>query len=443
LGEISDLIGIYGEIDDAVAEEPALRARVARLLPIYGDGDPRWFRDFNEWAKERAGSEESPFPSFKEALQDLSEHPAEGRMRARRLLAIAAALRAFPELRESHNRGLVVAALRTETRTEGEDEADQLLELLAANDPRDPTEEAAPPDDPDVWWQRLLEAAQDDLRDPEGIGHRPCTGRLVNVPGSGSVATLRTEWETGVVSFADAIKFLKPVNWPFCNGFWCEMEELEVLPNGVHRYHEVVSADCANKAHTWTIQAELDFSFRQLPGVAITDYGLSPGHPRSGDDVLVDEGTLVVQQVGPAANARLRIITTKRVEFARYFTPEALAMLMCVLGYASVVEDLVLHCARLGEGGTAFPGHAPAKGVHPDCGPVVTELAYATKECIDDFVETFQTSSTKMAEGRYSADDLVRDMANLWVRSVRDGARVLDRGVRSARMAARTRPPDP
>jgi hypothetical protein len=48
-----------------------------------------------------------------------------------------------------------------------------------------------------------------------------------------------------------------------------------------------------------------------------------------------------------------------------------------------------------------------------------------------------------MAEGKYTANDLVRDMADMWARSAREGARAIDVGVRSARRAAGTRAREP
>ena len=73
---------------------------------------------------------------------------------------------------------------------------------------------------------------------------------------------------------------------------------------------------------------------------------------------MVDEGSLVVQRLGPAAAAPLRVTTTKRIRFARFFSGEQLALIMCALGYAEVVKELVFSCAAL-----------PGKKTHGDAVP--------------------------------------------------------------------------
>jgi hypothetical protein len=225
------------------------------------------------------------------------------------------------------------------------------------------------------------------------------------------------------------------------------MKPLAQVSPTVYPYHEIVSTDCGHPALAWTIEAYLDFTFVHVAGLAVTDYGLSDGHPVTGDDVLVDEGSLVAQEL--PAN-RVRITTTKRIKFNHPFGGEALAMIMCATGYASVVEDLVFSCAREGADGTEFPGGAPGKkkkAAGAPMGPVIDEVAEeaaaAVKLCIDDCAKAVQATSKKMSEGEYTANDLVRDMAELWARSVREGARALDVGVRSARRAAGTRAREP
>jgi len=446
MGEIRDLIGIYGAIDRATMEESERRARVSQLLPVYQHPDVHWFDDFEEWTNaKREDTEEPPFPSFEDALRGLAGVEPRGRMRARRLFAIATAAHAFPELLESHGESTALAAaLRVGSLAEDDERAQNLLELLGDE------QLLLESDDLDAWWQSVLAVASYNglIADTAGMGPRPCSGRLVMVDlpgGKGPVATLRTEFETSEIDFDHAGRFLEPVNWPDCSDFWCEMTKLGEQPPGVHQYHEVVSTDCPSKESAWTIEAELDFSFTRFTDTAITEYRLRDGHPLPNDDVLVDEGSLVVRQIGSVAKPRLRVTTTKRIMFNHPFSGEALAMIMCALGYASVVEDLVFSCATSGAAGagTSFPGESPAagptKGGPPDLGPVIE----AVKECIDDWADAAEASSKKMAEGRYTADALVQDMARAWVRIVRDGATALDVSVRSARMPAGTRAREP
>jgi hypothetical protein len=123
------------------------------------------------------------------------------------------------------------------------------------------------------------------------------------------------------------------------------MRKRSVSAEGVHRYHEVVSTNCAQRESAWTVEAELDFTFRAVRGVvAIAEYQLADGHPAEGDDVLVDEGSLVVRRVDAGAPT-LNITTTKRIKFNRAFGGEALAMIMCQMGYADFVRELFFRCA--------------------------------------------------------------------------------------------------
>jgi len=270
---------------------------------------------------------------------------------------------------------------------------------------------------------------------------------MVDVPGvTGPVATLETEFETDLLEFDRAIRFLDPKNWPGCSSFWCAMDDRGLQPSGVRRYHEQVSIDCDHKDAAWTIEAELDFKFRRLqaPHVAITEYELSDGGlPQR--DVLVDEGSLVVRELAPK---HLRVTTTKRVMFNHAFSGEALALIMCALGYAYIVEDLVFTCARGGAEGTPFPEHRGAAGKPgaSTVGPVIAQTATALKACIDDCADAAQSSARRIEEGSYTADSLVQDMATTWVRMLREGATGLEAGIRSAQAAAarsRSREPPP
>lgn len=444
MGETSDLIGIYGAIDRAVAADAGRRAPVSRLLPAYrrAGSDAHWFDDFERWTnRKRAEDAGEPFPSLDQALRERAGVPARGRMRARRLFAIAVAVQAFPERfgAEGELTTLAQSALHAEGLAVGEEQAERLLELLG-DEMLLPDIDDQIPGALDVWWRSLLVVASVEglIADAEGMGPRPCSGRLVTVDlpgGGGPVATLRTEFETATIDFERAVKFLNPETWPKCNDFWCEVTKLAPKAPGVHRYHEVVSTDCQRKSAVWTIEAHLDFRFREFANVAMADYRLAEGHPQEGDDVLVDEGSLVVQRLVSAGAPRLRITTTKRVKFAWPFGGEALALMMCALGYASVAEDLVYTCATLGAAGdgTALPEPAPADVLGPD--PAVTAL----QDCLDECADALAASSRKMAKRSYDADALVQDMASGWVRMLREGAIAADLGVRSVRTATRTR----
>jgi len=441
MAQLKHLLRIYGAIDLVVQDHPDRRGAVSRLLPVYRDPDVQWFRDFEELTAKRAPEykrpPDEPLELLHQALDgladDLVERQAKGeperpRMRARRLYALAAAAQAFPELRDPDGKAYTAdrakRALRFEVPEEDEDKTRGLLGAL-----RD-----LPRGDPDAQWQAKLDSGL--VADPQMVGPRPCSGRLVMV-GDEPVATLTTEFEADL-AFDDAKELLRPEKWEACSDFWCEMRFVEHKPNDVELYHEVVSLDCPNRESTWTIEADLDFKFRDEPGLWVTDYRLADGRPQR--DVLVDEGSLAVRDIG---SGKVVVTTTKRVDFAGPVHGESLAMIMCMLGYASVVEDL-LSCAA----GDEFPGRRPQRQRvrDRDYGSLIKDIsdrmATAVTDCVDDYVEAARASYDKVDEGSYDADALVQDMSRMWVRMVREGASAMDRSLRGVGMGPRTRPRD-
>jgi hypothetical protein len=471
MGEISDLIGIYGDIDAAVVSVPERREAVAQILPAYQSPEAvGWFARFEAWTRRRLEeqsqeqSEVEPFLEADPALRHLAEVPAVGRMRARRMLAIAALTRARPEygVRDSEKGSVAQAALGVDGIAGDVDRGGSLLELLARGGGVE--DELF---DPDRWWAGVLEEAVARGLLPEGldkIGPRPCSGRLVRVPlslpdvGSVEATALKTVFPVRNLTFEKAIRFLDPEVWPGCSDFWCQMKPITPLTNNKRSYHEEVSADCPNKTRTWTITAELDFTFfRSDPDrVAMTEYHLSAGHPVLGDDVYVDDGSLMVEEIATAGAAtELRVTTTKRVAFSEAFPGPALAMVMCAVGYASVVEDLVYSCAATtSKRGKPFPeGGAPEKGpaapgggTHPHLDPVIKtftdQVATVTKDCIRELSETAEAAADKISDGQYTSNDLVRDVSKSWVKALREGAAVIDLSVRTAG-AVRPEPTEP
>jgi hypothetical protein len=466
MGEISDLIGIYGAIERAVVSDPERRAAVAQVLPIYGDetvedvDEFKWFDELEDWTREKSGiaSDASPFPSADAALKELATIEPVGRMRARRMLAIAALARAIPDYANpaTPQGRLAQQALGFETLTDDHERVSSLLHRLLT----DQSEDAELT--PDEWWARMLARASDErvlFDDPALIGHRPCTAGLVrvpvSVPGPGSVfaTALKTEFESVGIEFDRVIRFLDPANWTCCNGFWCEMKFVETMPSGAQHFHEVVSLDCPNKDHTWSIEAELAFTHRKFtdPRVAATEYHLVPPHPLANDDVLVDAGVLTVEELDPPPVSRLRVTTTKRVYFTRHFPGPGLALFMCAVGYAAIAEDFVYTCAiDPAKEGSDFNPHRKEghTGPRPPLQPVIKqfadEIADATKACIRDLAQMAQETSEKIEAKHYGADDLAQDAAGLWLKSFREGAKAVDLGVRSAEAAAARarRPPE-
>jgi hypothetical protein len=453
MGEISDLIGIYGAIEAAAISDPERRAAVANVLPIYGDdsleaADLAWFDQFVAWAEEQSGTDESPVPSADAALRELATIEPVGRMRARRMLAIAALARADPRYADrSTTQGRLAENALSFGAITGDADRASMLELLT-----DQSQDAVL--SADEWWNRqvLPGAARLIAERPELIGHRPCTAGLVRVPillpGHGDVmaTALKTEFESVGIDFDRVIRFLDPSNWQHCNAFWCDMSLVPPpTSTGARHFHEHVSLDCANP-HAWSIQAELNFSQRLLtnPRVAVSEYHLTPPHPLAADDVLVDAGVLIVEELDPPPVSRLRVTTTKRVCFTRNFPGPGMALFMCAIGYASIAEDFVYTCAiDLSNDGSNFdarPEKAGPVGPRPPLQPVIKqfadEIATATKACIRELAAMADETSQKIEDRSYGADDLVQDTAALWLKTFRESATAVDLGLRSAQAAA-------
>lgn len=435
MSEIDGLVGIYGAVDNAVQGDEAARAAVARLLPLYQDPSLSWYQEFEEWLSlERGDSIDGPetvFPLLEASLDALGDISPRCRMRPRRLFAIAVGMRAFRDMADPGTEigGLTVGALSVESLAGDESSARALQERLA-NDlflPGAGPEGAA---NLAAWWSGLINGAAKDGLIPSqtGMFPRPCTGRLVKVASAtGPVAALETDFETEEVTFEEAIKLIEPTNWKRCMPhFWCTMKEIGAgAVAGTHRYREVVSSDCTSgKAAAFTAETELDFDFISVPTpanpeVAITNYQLSSGRPLTGDLIRVDEGSLVVAKTitdpGP-----LRITTTKRIQFSYPFSSEALAMIMCALGYTDVVADLLCCAASIGKDaaaggdlGSEFPGSAPRR------------------------VRTLRRPAG--AGGRFECSHIpaVQEMAGLWAGLLRDGAAAVELGAKGTRTMRR------
>jgi hypothetical protein len=458
--EIAALLGIYGAVDQVAQTDPDLRAAVSQLLPLYADPELHWYDDFQAWlGGSEAEAAETLFPPVTDALKELAKIEPSCRMRPRRLFAIAVAMRAFPEMREPHSPlgTLAVSALRVSSLAGEAEHALALHELLAEErllpDLNPSSEELS------TWWSGLVTAAASDSLIPSktGMFPRPCSGRLVSVPDlAGPVAALETEFETDEVDFDRATRFIQPSNWKKCMPwFWCEMKQLKVAtPPGVYRYREVVSsADCDDKATAaFRAETELDFSFLWLPDkadpqVAVANYQMAPGRPLPGDLIRVDEGSLVVAKVG-AGPTPLRITTTKRIQFSYPFSSQALAMIMCALGYTEVAGNL-LCCAASNpkQTGSRFPGEAPGTVQHgpvpvPVPAPVPGGVPVAVGECIEECAAAAADWSKRVSQGPYNSDELAQDMAEAWVRVLRKGATAFEMGATGTQTATRTRPRD-
>jgi hypothetical protein len=449
MSEIGALVGIYGAIDQVAQEDPALRTEVSRLLPLYADPELQWYDKFEAWLNETAHGPRTPFPTLPEALEELAGLDPQRRLRPRRLFAIAVAMRAFPAMRSASGElgKTAVAALSLPGLAAGGEEAHALHELLADEEslpaPNGTSEELA------EWWENLITsgATAGLIENAPGMFPRPCSGRLVSMKNeTGPIAALETQFVTDEVEFDQAIAFLQPENWPRCMPwFWCEMKQIGSGPAPNERlYKEVVSSDCGEATAPFTAETELDFTFTTVlqgnsPQAAIADYRLGPGRPRPADVIRVDQGSLVVAKTG-AGQTPLRITTTKRIQFSYPFSSQALAIIMCAIGYTDAVGNL-LCCTASGEKKdvSSFPGVPADPGNGAPGGSIPGSAVAVLSGCIEECMAGAQDWSRRIAAGPYTADKMAQDMADTWTRVLRKSAAVVEQGASRTQMSAATR----
>lgn len=461
--DTTQLFKIYAAIDLAVEsraeQEPTDEQDVTLLLPMYRTPGAHWFRQY----REAAGSFEAwdvdatdPLALARAALNALAQTEPRCRLHARRLFAVGAAARTFPELEPD----VLAAAAVGRRPLKLLDSSDKQAEELAGLFRRELELEATDADLAlDVWWDGLF--ASSAVPRPNVVGPRPCASGLRWVTRNGDtdpVTTLRTEFDISI-PFAAALRFLDPVTWE-CFPAWCEMKELNKTrwTPTTRRYRERVSFDCIN--HT-TPEFTVDLLFSQPkiddgpPRVARLDYRMI--EPPNQSDVRVNEGWIRIRDMDEDPPT-VRVATSKTIKFDARWGGAGLAVVTCHTGYLSWLEDLVC-CAskppsRAGAVGgdddleyrdvpfqarevpRAKPAHVggartragASRAASPAyCGLVkrmVDETTRVLQECIDEFAESTKAASDKIAAKSYTADDLVQDFADSWVRTVKKGAQM-------------------
>lgn len=434
MSETDSIVGIYGAVDQAVRRDDLARSRVAELLAHYRDPSFHWYEDFRGWlARER--DEKPSVPEIEPALRHLEANaPKTPRERARRMFAIALAARALPELSDPDGATAALAASALHAGAEGHTEhADaggqspgrRLYDLLAADAGAAPLAAAAAPREP--WWDSLVaQAARDGLIPSErGMYPRPCSGRLVTVPGvSGPVAALRTDVVTSEVGLEAATNFIDPRNWRECMpSFWCTMVPTRFeATRGIGRYHEVVSSDCSAEATAlFHAETNLLFNFMWL-GTATDHHGAVANYelerrPHADDLIQVDEGTILIAESEHEGSPALKVTTTKRIKFNYPFSSEAIALIMCALGYGDVAGALLCCAAGLG---VRPPGDGP---------PIIDTPAPPAPAA-----ESAHAEGGKQSRGTAKGTaGLMQDAVEIWARALRESASAIERGARERR----------
>ena len=76
MGELDDLLAVYGRIDDAVVEDPDLQPKVAAMLPPYRQGARGWYRAYQDWQQAQGNVQLAEHRDVGTALDNL-QNPEE------------------------------------------------------------------------------------------------------------------------------------------------------------------------------------------------------------------------------------------------------------------------------------------------------------------------------------------------------------------------------
>lgn len=507
MSEIEALLGLYGAVDRAVVAGEVDPASLAPLLGAYRhDTAVGWYDDqYLPWvdsvrkrAVRRAGadrpadidiSEPAPLeapppradsPELSPRVQEISEalaafgsEPVEGRVAARRLLAVTVAAHAMPE--HFGRDGTHVGAARSSLvfkRTDLDPDsgaADEIAVQLHGRLTDDFTSMSQ--------WRQVVENAVADGLLPVRFRSQaiapPCTGSLILRPGPNGeedpCTVLEAEFISDQLSFEDAVRYLEPANWQFPGSLWCRMERDQPLGSNSWLYHETVATSCPPTPGGWSVSTDLQFWFsRPTATEARAEYDLGPGLPDALSDVEIDEGSLRVIEL---ADGSINVKTTKRVRFAGSFDGAGLAMFMCASGYSTVLEDMVFSVADATATSTRpFPVQGPQGGAMND--PYTAKKTAASKakpgfkqsatppadsaeagadtheaiaedaaafvgSYLKDMMATYTSSVSSIQSGTYKVENAWADGIKMWSAYMSGMSKAVELGTRTAKTCAK------
>lgn len=303
-----------------------------------------------------------------DALLAFPRDPVDGRVAARRLLAVAVTAAAMPHLfgldspHADVARGLLV--FKYPELTAGTYAPQELAGRLQVEVFRQFTSMSA--------WEEFVDSGLSTGVLPMSFEVQkqlpPCTGKLIPVSATGAngevlatylTTTFNSKDLAKAISFKQAKKYLEPSNWQYRGSFWCTMtntnRKTKAGPNvnaGGSIYNEVVATSCPPSKALWSVKTSLAFWPSSTGSKeAATEYDLAV-KPTAKSDIDVDQGSL---ELSVEADGSFTLVTKKTVHFTG-FDGAGLAMVMCATGYFSAVEDVFIDVA------TQTYGQHPAAG---------------------------------------------------------------------------------
>jgi hypothetical protein len=459
---LSDVVAVFGFIDQAVVADPGLGPKVSPLLPGYDQGAAGWYQGVSEWipsalrqverSDEAAATPEPEAPRGTErGTDDSGADVATSKMKAalvafaafsteglvahddlvpRRLLALAVLGRIWPSPAQAHSPlarqlagadvGLddLVRALQPLTTDGDKDTAGRLLSLLVSDQ-----------EHPGQPWEGLLAQAAD-----KGL-ISPLTASLqcsadswtVKQTAVGLAVAFQTHKRIVGLTLSDFDDLFEPPDWTNFSPPWCDMTA-QTPYNGHNVYLEVLGADCP-PGLPFCLRTPLQFTVGQLPDATGTclQYRLSPDWSAQGGDglVTVDEGSIVAR----AWQGAIHLITTKRIQFRvlKGMPPiEAawLAQFVWALGYESLAEYFVNRVALdkqiqvTGGTGSGQSSHHSGKSASDQLGKV---LKREVAECVNGIESTLGM----VQKGNYGAAQYSDDLAKFVKHVARYGGDLL------------------
>ena len=442
--ELTDLLAVFGAVDQLVARNPQLGPEVAELLPPYGRGAAGWYdRLVAEPGPRRLSFVPPDVPSLEQALRNMSAEDSP-RLTNRSLLGVAA----YRRVRNAAGASLsdtdplfvgddvLAAALAPVLPAPvasgfASTYSTRLVELLG---------------DPYVhrtlgsFDAVLAEAYRQELVSSFVARQMPVPMMWTVLPttaGGGPALVFEVRLRVTAPLQANvphaitaAKNILDPGYWTNFQPPWCTMASMPYPVVAVRRFLETVAWVCGwQMGDPGVIVTVLDFFGQTLPdGTGILEYRLVDDPAAGGDgQVTVDEGSLVVRPLADGAE----VITTKRVQFRAFrgmgvAEAEMLAVLIWCMGYPSMAEIFVATLARdpslmvtvvdpkpVG-GGTILgpPVGGAGAGITVPQGPA-KDVPTSVEGIVDECFSGLRSSASKIASGQYGPTAYLTDVLRL------------------------------